>query len=53
MVSVKTSKAVAKDKVFDVMEKIRKVSVQAPVEIGDIIISDLYGADIIATKEIF
>lgn len=52
MVSVKTSYPVPKDKIFDIMEEIRKVSVQAPVKIGDVIISDLYGADIIATKDI-
>ena len=52
MVSVKTSKAVAKEKIFDVMDKIRNKSVLAPVKIGDVIIADLYGADIIATKDI-
>ncbi len=53
MVSVKTSCPVPKDKIFDVMAEIRKTSLQAPVKIGDVIIENLYGADIIATKEIF
>lgn len=52
MVSVKTSNPIPKDKIFDIMKEIRKASVQAPVKIGDVVISDLYGADIIATKEI-
>ena len=52
MVSVKTNNPIPKDKIFDIMKKIRKTSVKAPVKIGDVIISDLYGADIIATKEI-
>lgn len=52
MVSVKTSNPIPKDKIFNIMKEIRNVSVQAPVKIGDVIISDLYGADIIVTKEI-
>ena len=52
MVSVKTSIPIPKDKIFEVMGEIRKVSVEAPVKIGDVIISDLFSADIIATKEI-
>ena len=52
MVSVKTSIPIPKDKIFEVMGEIRKVSVEAPVKIGDVIISDLFGADIISTKEI-
>ena len=52
MVSVKSSNPIPKDKIFDIMKKIREASVNAPIKIGDVIISDLYGADIIATKEI-
>ncbi len=52
MVSVKTSCPVPKDKIFEVMGEIRKKSILAPVKIGDVIINDLYGADIIATKDI-
>ena len=36
----------------EVMEKIRAAEVNAPIKIGDVIISDLFGTDIIATKEI-
>lgn len=52
MVSVKTSNPIPKDKIFDVMAQIRKAGVEAPVKIGDVILTNLYGADIIATKEI-
>ena len=36
----------------EVMKKIRAAEVNAPVKIGDVIISDLFGTDVIATKEI-
>lgn len=52
MVSVKTSNPVPKEKIFEVMAKIRSSSVKAPVSIGDVILKDVYGADIIATKNI-
>lgn len=52
MVSVKSVAPVPKENIFDVMDKIRSTSVEAPVKIGDIIIPDLYGVDIVATKDI-
>ena len=54
MVSVKTSVSIPKGKIFDVMAEIEKVSVNAPVHIGDIVIKDVLGtgSDIVATKEI-
>ena len=52
MVSVKTARPVPKENIFDVMEIIRKTSVKAPVKIGDIILTNIYGTDIIATKDI-
>ena len=54
MVSVKTSQSVPKGKIFEVMAEIEKVSVNAPVHIGDIVIKDVLGtgSDIVATKEI-
>jgi len=52
MVSVKTATPVSKKDIFKVMEKIREISVIAPVKIGDVIIKNLCGADIIATKNI-
>lgn len=52
MVSVKTAKPIPKEKIFKVMQKIREKSVCAPVRIGDVIIKDVFGTDIIATKNI-
>ena len=53
MVSVKTSKPVPKENIYDVMKSISETSVKAPVKIGDIILTNIFGADIIATKDIF
>ena len=52
MVSVKTASLVPKDKIFEVMRLIRAKSVCAPVGIGDIIIKDVFGTNIVATKNI-
>ena len=52
MVSVKTASPVPKEKIFEIMEIIKKTSVKAPVKIGDIILTNIYGTDIIATKDI-
>lgn len=52
MVSVKTSPAVPKEKMADVMAVIRSAEVNAPVRIGDVLLKDVFGSDIIATKDI-
>ena len=52
MVSVKTKDPIPKENIFDVMEKIRAAKVEAPVSIGDIIIDDIFGTCIIATKDV-
>lgn len=52
MVSVKTATPVAKDKMMDVMQALRKTSVQAPVHIGDVILTDICGSDIVVTKDV-
>ena len=52
MVSVKTASPVPKDKILEVMRLIRAKSVCAPVGIGDIIIKDVFGTNIVATKNI-
>ena len=52
--SVKTSGAVPKGKIFEVMEEINKLGVQAPTHIGDVIACNILGlgVDILITKEI-
>jgi len=52
MVSVKTENPIPKENIFDVMEIIRKTEFSAPVNVGDIIIKDVFGTNIIATKRI-
>ena len=53
LVSVKTSRPVAKSKIFEVMAEINSVIAGASVKIGDVIIRDVAGtgADVIATSE--
>ncbi len=52
MVSVKTAAPIPKDKIFALMERIHQTTVTAPVRIGDVLIPDVFGTDIVATKEI-
>lgn len=54
MVSVKTKEDIPKDKIFACMAELSKVTVQAPVAIGDVIIPDCGGTKIpvIATKNV-
>lgn len=53
-VSVKTEHDIPKDKIFDVMNEIRRTSVSAPVRIGDTVIADCArtGTAVIATKNV-
>ena len=52
MVSVKTAQPIAKEDMFLAMEKIRAARVNAPVAIGDVLLEDVFGTQIIATKNI-
>ena len=52
MVSVKTREPVPKENMMDVMAALRKISVEAPVSIGDVVIGGLFGTDIVITKDI-
>ena len=52
MVSVKTASPVPKENISDVMELIKKTSVKAPVKIGEIVLTNICGTDIIITKDI-
>jgi len=46
------SAEIPKEKIFDVMEQIRKVKVTAPVNVGDILIADVcgLGVDVLASR---
>ena len=52
MVSVKSATPVPKGEMFTIMEKIHATTVEAPIAIGDVIIEDVCGIQIIATKEV-
>ena len=52
MVSVKSAAPVPKGKMFEIMERIHNTGVEAPVKIGDVILADVFGTEIVATKEI-
>ena len=54
MASVKTTVAGPTGMIFQVMDEIAKVSVEAPTHIGQVVIKDVLGtgSDIIITKEI-
>ena len=52
MVSVKTADPISKGKIFELMEIIRDVKVSAPVHIGDVLIENVFGTNVIATKDI-
>lgn len=52
MVSVKTSTPIPKEKMYEAMKMIRATTVSAPIKLGDVIISDLFGSEVIATKNV-
>ena len=54
LVSVKTDKPVPKDKMFDVMREIDKLSIEAPTRIGQVVLANVLGTDsnIVITKDI-
>lgn len=52
MVSVKTEKPIPKENIFDLMEIIRKTELSAPVELGDVVIGNVFGTRVIATKQV-
>ena len=54
MVSVKTKEDIPKGKIADCIKALKDVQVQAPVRIGDVMVTDIAGTgvDIVATKNI-
>ena len=52
MLSVKTDAPIPKEHLFAAMERIRACRVQAPISIGDVILPDLFGAAVVATRGI-
>ena len=52
MASVKPAMPVPKDKMMDVMKALRSTQIEAPVVIGDVVLKEICGSDIIATKAV-
>ena len=52
MVSVKTENPVPKGSMVDVMAALLKITVKAPIRIGDVVLEDIFGTKIVATKEV-
>ncbi len=52
MVSIKTSAPIPKESMFEAMKMIRAAKAAAPIAIGDVLLADVFGAEIIATKNI-
>lgn len=54
MVSVKTREDIPKSKIFECIENLKNVQVQAPIHIGDVILANAAdtGVDVVATRNV-
>lgn len=54
VVSCKTAQDIPKGKIFDIVSALKGVTAQAPVHIGDVLLSNVAGTgvDIVATKNV-
>ena len=54
VVSIKTSKPIPKDKVFEMMDVVNSLHAEAPVHVGDVLLHNPLGidTDIVITKNI-
>lgn len=54
LASVRTTTAIPKEMIFDVMAEIKKVAVTAPVTTGQVVIADVLGtgSDVVITKDV-
>ena len=52
MVSVKSREPVPKGQMLSIMERLHGITVAAPVKMGDVVLPNVFGTDIVATKEI-
>lgn len=51
LLPVKTAGELPKDKIFEAMAKINKVTVRKRLRVGDVIIKDLFGTQLVATAD--
>lgn len=49
-ISVKTDKAIPKDNMFELMQILNNEIITLPICIGDVIIKDIFGCNIVATQ---
>ncbi len=52
MVSVKSAAPVPKEKMFEIMDLLHNITVEAPVAMGAVVLEDVCGTQIVATREI-
>lgn len=54
VVSVKTETDIPKDKIFDLIKALKDIKVKAPINIGDVIVSNILNTvvNIVATKNV-
>ena len=52
LLPVRSTAPIPKEKIFEVMDVIRGITVEAPVKIGDVLADDVFGAQIIVTKDV-
>lgn len=50
LIAVKTDRPIPKEHVFDCMQRINAAVASLPVSIGDIILEDVFGCNVIATQ---
>jgi len=50
MVAVKTDRTIPKEKMGECMKKINQVILDLPVSVGDVIIEDVFGSNVVATQ---
>lgn len=54
LASVRLTKVIPREKIFDVMEEIKKIKLTAPVKAGQVVIENVLGleSDVIVTKNV-
>jgi len=52
MLSIKSAAPVPKEDIFRWMEKVQSCVWNAPVQMGEVLISDLFGSAVVATKTV-
>ena len=50
VISVKTDRPIPKDKMFECMKMINSATAHLPIHIGDVIIEDVFGSNVVATE---